>query len=77
MLGGHACSLVLVAGSLAGRRLKDTAADIRQIMADLHRRFPKDREQSLFASVELSLRKLPPGLCRQAAAAGRFPGRRA
>src|SRR5271157_4851229 len=63
VLGGHARSLVLIARELrAGRRLNDTTADIRQIMADLQRRFPNDREQSLFASVELSLRKLPPDL---------------
>ena len=73
VLGGHARSLVLIARELRdGRRLNDTTADIRQIMADLHRRFPNDREQSLFASVELSLRKLPPEL-RQAAAAGGLP----
>ena len=54
--------------SCARARLDDTTADIRQIMAHLHRRFPNDREQSLFASVELSLRKLPPDLrasCRR------------
>lgn len=61
-VGSHARSLVLIARELrAGRRLNDTTDDIRQIMADLHRRFPNDREQSLFASVELSLRKLPTG----------------
>jgi len=74
-LGGHARSLVLVARELrAGRRLNDTTADIRQIMADLHRRFPKDREQSLFASVELSLRKLPPELRAKLPPLGVFQG---
>ena len=74
-LGGHARSLVLIAQELrAGRRLNDTTADIRQIMADLHRRFPKDREQSLFASVELSLRKLPPELRAKLPPLGVFHG---
>ncbi len=74
-LGGHARSLVLVARELrAGRRLNDTTADIRQIMADLHRRFPNDREQSLFASVDLSLRKLPPELRAKLPPLGVFHG---
>jgi tetratricopeptide (TPR) repeat protein len=74
-LGGHARSLVLIARELrAGRRLNDTTADIRQIMADLHRRFPNDREQSLFASVELSLRKLPPDLRAKLPPLGVFHG---
>ena len=74
-LGGHARSLVLIARELrAGRRLNDTTADIRQIMADLHRRFPNDREQSLFASVELSLRKLPPELRAKLPPLGVFHG---
>ena len=58
----------------AGRRLNDTTADIRQIMADLHWRFPNDREQSLFASVELSLRKLPPELRAKLPPLGVFHG---
>ena len=43
-------------------------------MADLHRRFPNDREQSLFASVELSLRKLPPDLRAKLPPLGVFHG---
>ena len=76
VLGGHARSLVLIARELLrdGRRLNDTTADIRQIMADLHRRFPNDREQSLFASVELSLRKLPPDLRAKLPPLGVFHG---
>jgi tetratricopeptide (TPR) repeat protein len=75
VLGGHARSLVLVAKELrGGRRLGDTTADVRQIMADLHQNFPHDREQSLFASVELSLRKLPPGLRTKLPPLGMFHG---
>jgi len=55
----HARSLVLVARELMDRNLPQTTATLRQIMADLHARHPNDRERSLFASVELSLRRLP------------------
>ena len=66
---------MLIARELrAGRRLNDTTADIRQIMADLHWRFPNDREQSLFASVELSLRKLPSELRAKLPPLGVFHG---
>ena len=36
-----------------------TTANIEQLMAKLHRQNPNDRENSLYASVELSLRRLP------------------
>ena len=55
----HARSLVLVARELMDRNLPQTTATLHQIMADLHARYPNDRERSLFASVELSLRRLP------------------
>jgi tetratricopeptide (TPR) repeat protein len=75
ILGGHARSLVLVAKELRGaRRLGDTTADVRQIMAELHHKYPNDREQSLFASVELSLRKLPSGLRAKLPPLGVFHG---
>jgi tetratricopeptide (TPR) repeat protein len=75
VLGGHARSLVLVARELrGGRKLGDTTTDVRAIMADLHKKFPSDREQSLFASVELSLRKLPPDLRAKLPPLGVFHG---
>jgi tetratricopeptide (TPR) repeat protein len=75
VLGGHARGLVLVAWELrGGRRLGDTTADVRQIMADLHKKFPNDREQSLFASVELSLRKMPVDLRAKLPPLGVFHG---
>jgi tetratricopeptide (TPR) repeat protein len=75
ILGGHARGLVLVAQELrGGRKLGDTTADVRQIIADLHKKFPRDREQSLFASVELSLRKLPAALRAKLPPLGVFHG---
>src|SRR5262245_59062225 len=43
-------------------------------MAELHRRHPNDRENSLYASVELSLRRLPPDLRQQVKALAVFHG---
>jgi len=43
-------------GSLDGR---DATDHISELMAALHERYPDDRQRSLFASVELSLRRLP------------------
>ncbi|MBI3273094.1 MAG: tetratricopeptide repeat protein, partial [Planctomycetes bacterium] len=60
-VNGHARALVLLAPELARRGVKATTADLRVVMADLERRHPGDRENSLYASVELSLRKLRPG----------------
>lgn len=56
----HPRALVLVARELASRSLRRTTADLRQILADLDARHPGDRENSLYASVELSLRRLSP-----------------
>jgi hypothetical protein len=58
----HARSLVLVARELIEHRLPPTTEAIRQIMQALHQKHGDKlnaRELSLFASVELSLRRLP------------------
>ncbi|MBI2926927.1 MAG: TIR domain-containing protein [Verrucomicrobia bacterium] len=58
----HARSLVLVARELIEQRLPPTTEAIRQIMRMLHEKHGDKlnaRELSLFASVELSLRRLP------------------
>jgi hypothetical protein len=65
---------VLIAGELRTQRLPQTTETLRQIMADLHRRHPDDRERSLFASVELSLRRLPPELRSKLAPLAVFHG---
>jgi len=56
----HARALVLLAQELSVQGVKATTANVRQIMRELDARHPGQRELSLFASVELSLRRLPP-----------------
>lgn len=58
-VNAHARSLVLLTPELAARGLRATTEAVAAIMADLERRYPGERERSLFASVELSLRRLP------------------
>ena len=59
-LGGHARSLMLIARELReGHTLGETAEGVRQFMVRLEHEHPGKRERSLFASLELSLRKLP------------------
>ncbi len=54
----HARALVLLAPELARRGVRATTTDLQQLMLDLDRKYPADRERSLYASVELSLRRL-------------------
>jgi tetratricopeptide (TPR) repeat protein len=54
----HARALVLLAPEVARAGVKATTGDLRSLMADLERKHPGDRENSLYASVELSLRRL-------------------
>ena len=56
----HARALVLLAREVARRGVRATTENLRRLMADLDRKHPGDRENSLYASVELSLRRLPP-----------------
>ncbi|MBB4742499.1 tetratricopeptide (TPR) repeat protein [Actinoplanes octamycinicus] len=59
-VGRHARALVLLAREVARRGVTATTADLRSLMAHLDERHPGDRENSLYASVELSLRRLSP-----------------
>ena len=61
----HARSLVLLAREVAERGVTATTSALRELMQSLHERFGDDRERSLFASVELSLRRMPPDLRQQ------------
>jgi tetratricopeptide (TPR) repeat protein len=70
----HARALVLLAREIAQRGVRATTENLRKIMAELHRRHPDDRENSLYASVELSLRRLPPQMREQVKALGVFHG---
>jgi tetratricopeptide (TPR) repeat protein len=70
----HARALVLLSRELADRDLRSTTNDLRQALAALDRKHPGDRENSLYASVELSLRRLPPDLREQVKALAVFHG---
>lgn len=59
-VGCHARALVLLARELAQRGVTATTENVREIMVELEQRHPGERELSLFASVELSLRRLSP-----------------
>lgn len=72
--GGHARALTLLARGLASRGARATAAELRTLMARLDEENPGDRENSLYASVELSLRRLPPALREQAKVLAVFHG---
>lgn len=65
IVGCHARALVLVGRELAKENVLATTERVKQIMQDLHTRFPNNRERSLFASVELSLRRLTPEVREQ------------
>jgi len=54
----HARALVLLASEVARRGVKATTGDLRSLMSGLESKHPGDRENSLYASVELSLRRL-------------------
>lgn len=55
---GHARTLALLAPELRSRGVAATQAALVELMSEMERRHPGSREQSVFASVELSLRRL-------------------
>jgi tetratricopeptide (TPR) repeat protein len=58
-VGCHARSLVLLAREVAASGVRRATERIRELMTKLEAEHPGDREQSLLASAELSLRRLP------------------
>lgn len=70
----HARALVLLAREVARQGVRSTTESIHQLMAELDTRYPGDRENSLYASVELSLRRLPPDVREQIKAMAVFHG---
>ena len=54
----HARTLVLLAPALGKRGVEATRESLVELMADMEKRFPGSREKSVFASVELSLRRM-------------------
>lgn len=70
----HARALVLLAREVSLSGVRATTENLHQLMAELHRKHPDDRENSLYASVELSLRRLPAELREQSRVLGVFHG---
>jgi tetratricopeptide (TPR) repeat protein len=58
-VGCHARSLVLLAREVVASGVRHATEQINELMARLEAKHPGDRERSLVASVELSLRRLP------------------
>ncbi len=56
----HARSLALLAEPIRQRGITATRVALVDLLADMDKRFPGNREQSLYASVALSLRRLSP-----------------
>jgi len=56
----HARTLALLAPALERGGVEATRASLVDLMAEMERRYPGSRELSVFASVELSLRRLSP-----------------
>ena len=73
-VNGHARSLVLLAPEISRRGVTVTTAALSRLMAELHQAHPDDRERSLFASVELSLRRLTPEMRQMIRPLGVFQG---
>ncbi|MDM8528649.1 tetratricopeptide repeat protein [Anaerolineales bacterium HSG24] len=71
---GHARSLVLLAPHLTEQGVQTTTMQLSHLMGLLHDQYPDDRERSLFASVALSLNRLPPALQRMALPLALFQG---
>lgn len=61
----HPRALVLLTREVARMGVRATTEALRDLMAALHARYPDDRQQSLYASVELSLRRLAPEVREQ------------
>lgn len=70
----HARALVLLSREVARRGVRATTENLHQLMGDLHARFPHDRQNSLYASLELSLRRLPPETRERVKALAPFHG---
>jgi tetratricopeptide (TPR) repeat protein len=71
-VGCHARSLVLLAQEVGRAGVRTATQRLHAIMADLQRRYPNDRQRSLLASVELSLRRLPVALRQRLGPLGAF-----
>ncbi|HEY6392604.1 MAG TPA: CHAT domain-containing protein, partial [Bryobacteraceae bacterium] len=73
-VGCHARSLVLLAGEVAAEGVRHATGNLRRLMVSLEKKHPGERERSLLASVELSLRRLPEETRRRIRPLGVFQG---
>lgn len=71
---GHARTLALLAPALRGRGVEATRMSLVELMTEMERKFPGSREKSLFASVELSLRRMSTANQEKARVLGVFHG---
>jgi tetratricopeptide (TPR) repeat protein len=71
---GHARTLALLAPALRSGGVEATHASLVELMEEMERKFPGSREHSLFASVELSLRRISRANRERARALGVFHG---
>jgi tetratricopeptide (TPR) repeat protein len=71
---GHARTLALLAPALRSRGVEVTCKSLVELMMEMERKFPGSREKSLFASVELSLRRMSPANRDKARVLGVFHG---
>ena len=70
----HARTLALLAPALRSRGVEATRESLVELMAEMEQKFPGSREQSVFASVELSLRRLSAANRDRARVLGVFHG---
>jgi tetratricopeptide (TPR) repeat protein len=70
----HARTLTLLAPALRERGVEATRESLVELMAEMEQRFPGSREQSVFAGVELSLRRMSEANRDRARVLGVFHG---
>ncbi len=70
----HARTLALLAQALRSRGVNATRESLVELMAEMEKRFPGSREQSVFASVELSLQRMSEANRDRARVLGVFHG---
>ncbi len=73
-VNGNARALALLAPELRSRGVAATREALVELMATMEQRFPGSREHSLFASVELSLRRMSKANRQRARVLGVFHG---
>jgi tetratricopeptide (TPR) repeat protein len=71
----HARTLALLAPALHRRGVEATRTSLVELMAEMEKQFPGSREQSVFASVELSLQRLSAANRERVRVLGVFHGR--